>query len=480
MSDSILKTIRIKEKTSPLAILLMVLSYIVITLATTGPGKEGGSFFIMFLIIVVSSVLYFINPTISFIFTLVPIIEPTGSLKFVSVQFLFLILCFASVFLNFQKYLRLIKTDKYLKRMLLMAFFFMIYQFNAFRDTGGSGTISYILSNVRQIFGIWLILPAYYFVITDRKDFFISILILSIITYFYYYISYLKIYQIIQIVEANRGMESDIVRAKTRDFCYIIKIIGYFLPILLLVRFKPKSIRLSMLFLSLMAYGVLFTALLRLDTVYTFLGGLLGLFFLISKYKIKVKVSNLLGIAFFLSILFIVFNEQFANVIETFTGTYKAVGGNAKDSSMTFRTDFELPILLTYIVSNPLFGIGNYSVIMESFNKYDFWANDMALLSAIGIYGIVGILLYLTRFIVLYWSMKSAKIPRITFEKYKLEVIIYYALVAFFIAQLFFKFYLTFAELLSNETYAEFGVLFGVFYGLRRFLEIKTLELNEG
>lgn len=456
-----------------------MLSYLIITLSTAGSGKTGGSMLIMVFILFIGVFLYFLKPSLSFILYLIPIIEPTGSLKYVSVQILFLLLSFTSVFLKFPTYLRLIKSDKYLKKMLIASFFFMLYQFIAFADSGGAGIIRNIFSNVRQIFGIWLIIPAYFFVITDRKNFFLSILIIALITYIYYYISYLKIYQIIDITEANRGMESDIVRAKTRDFCYVIKIIGYFLPVLFFIRFKPANIRLLMLIVSILAYGVLFTALLRLDTAYTFLGGILCLYFIKKKYGIKIKLSNLLGIIFSILVIVIVFNEQFSNVFNTFSGTFDALNGNTNDSSMTFRKEFELPILGSYILANPIIGIGYNAVILDSFNKYDFWANDLALLGAIAIYGFLGISIYLIRFFVLFRSFKLNIIPKYIYENYKIETILYYGLVAFFITQLFFKFYLTFAELLSNETFAEFGVLFGVYFGLRKFLEIKTLVYNE-
>lgn len=470
--------LKIKENVNTLGIFSLVLSYLMITLSTAGAGTTGGSMQILVFILFFGIFLYFLKPSLSFVFFLIPIIEPTGSLKYVSVQILFLLLSFTSVIHKFPTYLKLIKSDYYLKRMLLASFLFMLYQFIAFMD-GGGGVIKNILSNLRQIFGIWLIIPAYYFVITDRKNFFLSILFISLLTYIFYYISYLKIYQIIDIVEANRGMDSDIVRAKTRDFCYIIKIIGYFLPVLFLVRFKPANIRLLMLLISFLAYGVLFTALLRLDTAYTFLGGILCFIFIKKKYGIKLKVSNLLGITFSLLVIVIVFNEQFSNVFNTFSGTFQAMSGNTDDSSMTFRKEFELPILVTYILANPIFGIGNNAVILESFIKYDFWANDLALLGAIAIYGVFGISIYLIRFFVLFRSIKFNTISKQIYENYKIETILYYGLVAFFIAQLFFKVYLTFAELLSNETYAEFGVLFGVYFGLRKFLEIKALEYNE-
>lgn len=472
-------SLKIKENVNTIGIFLLVLSYLMITLATAGAGKTGGSMLIMIFILFFGVFLYFVKPSLSFVFFLIPIIEPTGSLKYVSVQTLFLLLSFSSVFLKFPTYLKLIRSDKYLKRMLLASFFFMMYQFIAFMDSGGAGFLKNVLSNVRQIFGIWLIIPAYYFVITDRKNFFLSILIISLITYIFYYISYLKIYQIIDIVEANRGMDSDIVRAKTRDFCYIIKIIGYFLPVLFLVKFKPANIRLLMLIISILAYGVLFTALLRLDTAYTLLGGILCFLFIKKKYGIKIKISNLLGVTFSLLIIVLVFNEQFLNVFNTFSGTFQAMSGNTNDSSMTFRKEFELPILGSYILANPIFGIGNNAVILDSFNKYDFWANDLALLGSVAIYGMLGISIYLIRFFVLFRTFKLNSIPSYIYENYKIETILYYGLVAFFIAQLCFKVYLTFAELLSNETFAEFGVLFGVYFGLRKFLEIKTLAYNE-
>ncbi len=465
----------ISEKISKAKLFIFGLFYIIITFILL--SENGNTALIAYFFVIV--ILYFIKPSLSFIMAILALIEPIGRVTFGKVAILFIILALIHIPLNFRKYKTLIKEDKIFRLILINAFVFMLYQiFITFSETDGTSFYSYFLKNVRLILGIWVVIPAYYFGLNDRKNFFISILIISVITLFYFYLSNFGIYNFFSVSESDRGMDKDITRLGISgfDFRYLTKFVAYILPAIFLFDVNKGLLRRVLIIDGLMAFGILVLMLLRLDLVYTILGSFLVVYILNRKYGITNKFNKSIKISLIFLFLFVIFFRQFQQVIDTYLLTASSVSGSSSDSSLDTRGDWIL-LIVPYILKFMILGVGYFTLSYENLDVYA--AADMPLFASVAIYGIVGVLIYIWRYIYVYKAFKMVQISRELFHEYKYETIILYGIGCFFITALFFKFYLVFAELIYGWAYIEFSVLLGAFFGLKRFFEIKSEQLNE-
>ena len=416
-------------------------------------------------------ILYLINPSLSFIFLLLPSIDPIGRFAFNTVGIVFILLALSHFFINLNAYVNLIKSDKFLVKLLFGAILFCCYQFYSFKETDGSSYSTYILSNIKLFLGIFLIIPSYYFAIFERKNLFVSILVLSVITLVYFYLSKIGKLDVFSVTETTRGLSSEITRLGVGfDFRYLIKIFAYFLPAFFLYNFKPKYLQRFLIADGILAYGILILILLRLDTIYTFIGGFMLVYFLKKDFGITQIFTKTFQFFLLLIVAYSFFFDEIKTLIDTYVLTADAFKGKIEDSSMEYRFQW-IPILTQDFSDNYLFGKGFFSV---SYANLQVWAAaDLPLIASFVIYGFLGMILYIYRYFIIFRAFKNTTIPKQLFDKYRLEVILFYGLAVFFIVAVSLKFYLIFSELIYGWAYCEFAVLMGIFFGLRRFILIK-------
>ena len=147
-------------------------------------------------------------------------------------------LCFIYIIFNFQKCLSILSKDNYFLNLIKSCLIFTLYQiFVSYFFLGivvDGQEFYFIFANVKYWFGIWLLVPAYIFILKDRQNLFLSILTIVIIILILYYLSVFGIYSFFKINLIKRStVDDDLWRLFVIDLRQITQIFVYLLPLVI-------------------------------------------------------------------------------------------------------------------------------------------------------------------------------------------------------------------------------------------------------
>jgi hypothetical protein len=413
--------------------------------------------------------LYLFSPTVAFIYSFLFVIDPMATFELSAISIIPILLCFAFFVLNSKQCFLILSKDKYLKKLMQLCLLFTFYQIIVSLLLLSQQDIYYVFKNVRYWLGIWLIIPTYVFIILDRKTFFISITVIAMSIMIFYYLSFFGVYDFFEIKEFSTSSDNDgLMRFFSFDLRQITKIFVYLLPLFIMFSFKSTFVRFWVVLIGFMVYVSVLLAILRTEMLYLFMGALLAMFISIRQFKtigtIKIATIGFVCVALILYL----FPTLVDSLLQTVQISSKLGGGFSNDESADHRLNVQLPVLMKVIESSPFFGGGLYSVSYEATTHYLLY--DIPILGAFGAYGIVGMLLYYSRFIYIFSRYKAVKMSQKLFDKFPIECLLINALLAYFITMLTFRTLHINIELAFDFGMAEFGLFIGVYFGLIKLL----------
>ncbi|MCF8320873.1 MAG: O-antigen ligase family protein [Flavobacterium sp.] len=222
-----------------------------------------------------------------------------------------------------------------------------------------------------------------------------------------------------------------------------------------------------------MVYVSVLFAILRTEMVYLLLGALLAILISIKQFK---SVGRLKGVALvFVCVAMVLY--LLPTLLDTIIETTKlALKGGAleNDESADHRINVQLPVLMKIIESSPFFGGGLYSVSYGATTHYLLY--DIPVLGAFGAYGIIGMLIYYSRFIYIFSRYKVLEMSQILFDQFPIECLLVNGLLAYFISMITFRTLHINIELAFDFGMPEFGLFIGVYFGLIKILSEKRLD----
>lgn len=420
--------------------------------------------------------LYLLSSTISFICALIFLIDPMAKFGFSSLSIIPLLLCFLHFFLNIKKCLLILSKDKILKKIMIVCLLFSMYQFFISFLLLSQQDIYYTFENSRYWLGIWILIPAYIFIIIDRINILVSITLIVFIIMVMYFLSFFGVFNFFEINESFRYSANDsLLRYFSFDLRQITKIFVYLLPLVLIFHLKNGTTKILVIIIGVLVYLSVLLAVLRTEIVYLTMGAIISVH-VTSK---KIKANNFLKIFmwFFLCVIFILvlFPSIFETLIQIIDGLISINDKNLQDESKDHRVYVQLPVILKIIEESPFFGGGAYSISYKATGHELLY--DIPVLGAFGAYGIIGMLIYYSRFYYIFLRYKSLKMTQKLYDRFPFECLLTNALFAYFITMITFRTLHINIELAFNFGMSEFGLFIGVYFGLTKILIEDSLTI---
>jgi hypothetical protein len=413
--------------------------------------------------------LYFLSPTIAFVYSFIFVIDPMATFELSAISIVPILLCFTFFFLNIKKCLTIINKDKYLLKIMQLCLIFTIYQVIVSLLLLSQQDFYFVFKNVRYWLGIWLLIPAYVFVVLDKKTLFISITLVALIVMVFYYMTFFGIYSFFEIQEVRRANDDEnIIRFFSFDLRQITKIFVYILPLVIIFPFKKPAVKILVVAIGFMVYASVILAILRTEMFYLFMGALLAVAISIRQFKTIGTSKILIMMSAGVALILYLFPSLLDTIVQTVELTSRAGGGMSSDESADHRLYVQLPVLMKIVESSPFFGGGLYAVSYEATTHYLLY--DIPILGAFGAYGIVGMLLYYSRFVIIFSRYKAAKMSQYLFNLFPVECVLVNGLLAYFITMITFRTLHINIELAFDSGMAELGLFIGVYFALIRFL----------
>jgi len=421
--------------------------------------------------------IYFLSPTLSFIYALIFVIDPMATFKLSAISIIPIFLCFTFFVFNTQRCLLILRKDKYLRKLMVLCLMFTFYQLIVSLLLRSQQDFYYVFKNVRYWLGIWILIPSYIFIIIDRKNFFVSITIIVLLIMIFYYLSFYGVYNFFEIREFQRSQDNvSLIRFFSFDLRQITKIFVYILPLFIIFPFKNRFVKFLVPLIGIMVYISVLLAILRTEMFYLFMGALLAVFISVRQFKTIGKIKIILYGFICVALVLFLFPTLLDTIVQTVQMSLNPGGGLSSDASTDHRLNVQLPVLMKIIESNPFFGGGNYSVSFEATGHYLLY--DIPILGAFGAYGIIGMLIYYSRFIHIFLRYKAVKMSQKLFDQFPVECLLTNGLLAYFITMITFRTLHINIELAFDFGMAEFGLFIGVYFGLIKILTEQRLEFK--
>jgi hypothetical protein len=418
--------------------------------------------------------LYFFSPTAAFIYSFIFVIDPMATFELSAISIIPILLCFTFFFLNIKQCLSILAKDKYLKKLMQLCFLFTLYQVIFSLLLLSQQDFYYVFQNVRYWLGIWLLIPAYVFIILDRKTFFISVVVIALIIMIFYYLTFFGVYSFFEMKEFRRSSDDEnIMRFFSFDLRQITKFFVYLFPLFIIFPFKNTFVRFCVVLIGIMVFVSVLLAILRTEMFYLFMGALVAVFISIRHFK-TIGTAKIVAFGFVcIAMVLYLFPTLLDTIIETAKMSLNSGGSISNDESADHRLNVQLPVLMKIIEANPFFGGGLYSVSYEATTHYLLY--DIPILGAFGAYGIIGMLIYYSRFVYIFARYKAVKMSQKLFDQFPIECLVTNGLLAYFITMISFRTLHINSELAYDFGMAEFGLFIGVYFALIKLLSEQKL-----
>jgi hypothetical protein len=425
---------------------------------------------VLIMMLVGTFFLYFFSPPVAFIYSLIFVIDPMATFKLSAISIVPIVLCFTYLVFNLNNCILLLRKDKYLKVLMRLCLAFSLYQIIvSILLLNGGQDFYYLFINVRYWLGIWILIPAYIFVIVDRHSIFISITIVAFLIMVFYYLTFFGIYEFFEMREFLRDESKDaLTRFFSFDLRQITKIYVYLLPVFLFFPIKNKIVKISVSIIGVMVYASILLAILRTEMFYLLMGALLATYISARRFKTIGKFKIIFFLILSGALVVYLFPNFISEMMQIVEITMSGGGNMSKDASADHRKYIQLPVLLNIIGDNVFFGGGLYAVSAEATTHYLLY--DIPVLGAFGAYGIFGMLLYYSRFYIIFKSYIKVKMSQSIFNRFPLECLILNTLLAYFITMIAFRTLHINIELAFDFGMAEFGLFLGIYFGLIKIL----------
>lgn len=455
-------------------------------------NKESGGTGLLCAVFLLSSYFYLYkrNITYAFLLCLLVCANPGLILNVKSFGLTFHFLRLADIFfyltflLLFSKELQQIRVDDRLRKLFIVLIAFMFYQILVsliFKlEKSSPFAIFKSMEELKfWIFGILFILPAYKIIQINSSLFIKTVIILASVYAVVFLISMYTPFKIIEFKSELRYKGSGLVRImiQNAEIFKLSVLIGIGVFFLKKLEHKWMYYLAALLTISIPVIGMYRLELtFTVATIFMFLM-FLNTNYLSSFYKyLKLVFFIFLGVFAF----FIIFPNFSGGLVETFIKTYDELTGNTAVGTTQTRTVIELPRHLILIDRNFFFGVGFRNEWWSNYtNKYDWGLSDIPITSTFAMYGLVGMLIYYSRFIFLFYALRSIhrfiKENRID-ESDHLEVFLIFAISAYFVAMISFRLFYIGWELTLHRLQFEFGLFIGIYFGLINKFLVKYSE----
>lgn len=428
-----------------------------------------GSFFLFLLF----------SPAHSLAFTLMFVIDPFGFSGLSLALIIPFSLCFLILFFNLKYSLKLLKVDKNFFLLLKCIAFFSFYQFCVSYLIKGIPDLNYLFSEMKFWLAVWIIIPVYIITYSQYKTFLSTIFIIVIINILVYYLSIFGVVELFEIRLLNRIQgDADSVRLIIYDLRQITKIFVYISPLYAVYYFWNKSSWVIILTGAFIFLAVLI-AMLRTELFYLIMGAITSLY-LGKKYLFKSNAYLKLGISGFA--IYAIFIYLFPGLSDVYNFLYEDIlnllQNESNDSSGQYRLNVQLPVLIEILSNNIFFGGGKFSMSYDNTGHH--LLHDIPILGGFGAYGLIGMCIYYTRFILIFKRIKILQNFKLLFQFHPNEILIVLGLLSYFLTMLLFRTLHLNIELAFETGQVEFGLFMGVFFSMTRFLyeKEKMLILN--
>lgn len=411
-----------------------------------------------------------LSQTIAFVYAFLFVIDPLNIFNLSGQIVVPITLCLTTVLFNYKYYIPKIINDKPLLYIIRVCLVFTLYQLIITLMLKSQQDLYYVLENANYWFGVWVLIPAYIFTYTDRVNIFASIILIVIITTIIYFLSMFNIVDLIEFREVNRINENnDLKRNLAFDLRFITKFFVYVLPLFIFFPIRNSKLKYLLIIIGVSVYSAVLVALLRTEIFYLFMGAVTALTLCFFKFK-KINIFNsFFTIASSVVLVVLVFPNLFYNVIDTINLTLDSVSIIDRESTLSLRTDIQLPIALNILEENIFFGGGLYSVSYEATGGH-LVLYDIPYIAAFSTYGLIGMSIYYLRFIYVFRRYKLVNFSQNLYNLYPVESLLSIGLMAYFVTMVFFKLIHFNIELAFDFGMAETGLFIGAFFGITRFL----------
>ena len=465
--------------------------YLAIAILVFFYSTSGGlGLFLVGIIIAIYFHFFFKNITYAFLICLVIISNPgriyTGEPFGLDIHFLRLsdIFFYLGFLCLFSPKIKQIPLDNRIKKLLPVLYFFSIYQIIVSIILKlDSSTLFEIIKYGEQfkflIFGVYILIPAYKIAQENFKLFINNIIILALIFASVYLISFYTDLKIVDFTTEVRFRGSNIYR-NTIQNTEIFKLIIYFAIAAYLI-LKSRDNRIVYI-TGILTAVIPVIGLYRLEMFYIGMTILL-VFFLVIK-NIGFPYSKVWNLSFYLVILLLCVFLFFPIIVHWLSDTYHTTVqeffGRSNQRLSQTRTIIELPKQLNLIRNNPLWGIGFRPEWFTNYHNYRDWGlSDIPLTSTLAMYGIIGMIIYYSRFYLIFRAARNVHMfirtnRESVLSDFKIETVAIISLSAYFITMVTFRLFYIGWELTLARLQPEFGVFIGIYYSLINSLTSNT------
>lgn len=368
--------------------------------------------------------------------------------------------------------------DNALGRLLLICLVFSFYQLAVtiwikLQIVSPVALVREIVIHKWRIFGIYFSIPTYYIIQRYSREVFRVIIWVTGIVLAAFFLTLLTPLDLIRVVSFERDLGATVQRTTIYNYGYMMMSIPLALSSLLLkVRIRAKRV---LLFCGM---GMLITILITLTriTIIT-MAGMVFLSFFLVKNLFKLKFSNIMRRSLaFLMVVFVVLmlaSGVFSSLYNVFKLTAYEALGKVPPGTTQGRGQFEVAVMLPLFKENMLTGTGYLSDYFSSYHtRYELGLADMPILGNLAIYGLVGFLIYLGRYLVVHKTILSfvRKFrPDTLFTVLtNYDVLLLLWAIIYFYALVFFRLFMFSIDLVYDWEAVGMGFLIGVLYGLLR------------
>ena len=424
-----------------------------------------------FLIFTVTYVFLFFRDSIcAFIFAYIYHLNITQSDFFSWAPVVSLIAMFLSLF-NYKIPWGLLLKYKPLKSLLLVSIFFALYVL-VFNLLNKGTNFMDAVRNIGYYAGFLAFIPAYFLTLYNRESLFKKFTIIAFSFLTIYFISLFLGLQWINVFSGERGGDFEIKRY-IYDARQFLVFYTYFIPAVFFINYQQKSTKTALIMVGILAYSIIVFALFRLAMVYVILGA--ATTFLLVARKIS-SLSQIISrtsfIVFFGIIILSLLGSVFSEYIKIFQWSLDSFSSNSSDDSANIRFLIQIPLMLEMFFENSFFGAG-LQKLLDAAAEGMFGYVDVPILGTLTAFGIIGMLLYYSRFLFILSAGKSYNYvqDKSYILKNKPEYFFILALKAYFITMITYRIFYISWELTSYYMQAEFGLFVGVYFALNHILE---------
>jgi len=383
---------------------------------------------------------------------------------------------------------RLIFDDSF-KKLLFICLFFLFYQIvvTIWIKLGISNPIELlkgIIYHKWRIFGFFFAIPTYFVIQKYSEEIYRIVVFVTFIIMGLYFLTLFTPLELIKVYQFERGLGASILRTTIRNYGYMMMIIPVALVVILnKLRIKYKN------FLIIGAVTMFVTVLITMSriTIFSMTGSILITLILVKKYfGLNLSLTVFKGFVFIMSAVIIVlllFPGIVPSVYSMYSHTFREFLGIIPEGTTQTRTTFELVRMMPLFLNNLWIGTGYLPDFFSSYHTpWELGLADLPLLGNLAIYGVLGFLLYLFRYFLIFNRIKFL------FTKHKknslfqvlsaYEIALLMWAVIYFFTLIFFRLPNFSSDLVYRWFTIEFGFLIGIIFGLVRKYEILVKETS--